>query len=323
VSLYGSHIVNQLKAPLVSDNTLHVIGVISNYARYHSRVGLFRQWYERMQAMPNVKLYVHETAFGDRGHEITDGDNASHLQTRTNTEIWVKENQINLAVRYLLPRNWKYMAWIDCDIEFRDPNWAMEAMQQLQHFALIQPFRSAVDLGPHGDVMQTFDSFGYRVQTGKPLQVNANDGYAFGHPGFAWACRRDFYEAVGGLLDVAILGSGDTSMAWGAIGRPSVWINPGVHDGYKAKVAEWSAKAVQITHKQVGYSSGRIEHSFHGAKVRRGYLSRWQILIDHKFNPVTDLRYDSQGLLRVIGKPGLEAAIHQYNLSRNEDSIDA
>ena len=41
---------------LKSDNTLHVIGVIENPQRYHSRYRLFSEWHETMLRTPNVKV---------------------------------------------------------------------------------------------------------------------------------------------------------------------------------------------------------------------------------------------------------------------------
>jgi hypothetical protein len=295
------------------------MGVISNYPRYHSRYRLFREWYAKMLATPNVKVYVVEAAFGDRAHEVTSASNPTHLQVRTNSELWIKENLLNLGARHLLPRDWRFLAWVDADVEFREPGWAMETMQQLQHFPIVQPWQSAVDLGPYGQIMSTFSSFGWQTQRGQ--KVDPNDSYAYAHTGYAWACRRDFWEAVGGLFDCAILGSADYHMAWACLGKTESCRQGEMQvAGMRQRCLEWQARAVPITHREVGYASGRIEHSFHGSKAKRAYLSRWQLLLNHGFNPITDLKYDAQGVLQLVGKPALEAAIRQYNRTRDEDS---
>ena len=47
------------------------------------------------------------------------------------------------------------------------------------------------------------------------------------------------------------------------------------------------------------------------------------MLVDNGYDPDTDLTYDAQGLIQLIGKPRLEQDIRLYNRSRQEDSIEA
>jgi hypothetical protein len=319
---HSGHLVSHIKNPgLVSDNTLHVIGVFSNPVRYHSRYRLAREWREEMEKTANVRCYIAEAAFGDRHHEVTE-DIEPHLRLRTRSEIWVKENLINLAVRDLLPRDWKYVAWVDGDISFRNPQWAQETLHQLQHFAVLQPWQQCVDLGFDGNVLQTHQSFGFLRERGVKIQKNSTDPYPYGHSGFAWACRRDFWEQACGLMDWCILGSADHHMAWGMIGQVDETIHRGMTSAFFRLCRDWQERAVRITNTQVGFAPGRIEHGFHGPKHRRYYRERWQILVDHHFDPVKDLVRDSQGMIQLVGKPALEAAVRRYNRARFEDSIE-
>ncbi len=313
-----THLVNHnLRPELRSDNTLHVIGVISNPQQYHSRYRLGREWIEAMRSTPNVKLHIVETAFGDRHHEVD-----SDLKLRNQSSIWIKESMINLGIRHRLPHDWKYAAWIDMDVFFRDPHWAQKTMHELQHFGIVQPWQNCVDLGPNGSILKTHQSFGSLHQSGVRKQRNQFEPYAYGHTGYAWACSRAFYEAVNGLLDFCILGSADHHMAWACVGDSNATIHRKMTASYFRKIHEWELKAIRITHGQVGYVPGRIEHSWHGSKVNRKYRERWQILIDNAYDPDHDLMYDPQGLIKLIGKPALEHAIHQYTVDRREDSID-
>jgi hypothetical protein len=317
------HLANHIKNPdLHGANTLHVIGVVSNPVRYHSRYRLAREWQEQMAATPNVRLHMVETAFGDRHHEVTETSNVDHLQLRTRSEIWIKESMINVGMRHLLPRDWKYVAWVDADIAFRDPNWAQETLHQLQHFEVVQPWQHCADLGAQGSIMQTHESFGYVHQRGVQKQRAPFEPYAYAHSGFAWACTRKFWEAVGGLLDFCILGSADHHMAWAMIGDTDGTIHRKMSPSFFAKVRDWQERAMRVTQGQIGFTPGRIEHAFHGPKKRRYYRERWQILVDHGFDPVRDLMYDEQGLVQLVGKPALEQALRVYNRSRFEDSIE-
>ena len=54
--------------------------------------------------------------------------------------------------------------------------------------------------------------------------------------------------------------------------------------------------------------------------MRRQYGTRWQILKDHRFDPLVDLVRDHQGLWAWAGnKPHLEYDAREYMLSRDED----
>jgi hypothetical protein len=306
---------------LVSDNILHVIGVVSNPVRYHSRYRIAREWIDHIKATPQTKLYMVEAAFGDRHHEVTD-DCEDHLRVRTRSELWVKENLINLGVRHLLPRDWKYVAWVDADVFFRDPNWAQETLHQLQHYDAVQPWQQCADLGHLGNILQTHQAFGFLHQAGVKKQRHSEEPYPFGHSGFAWAATRRLWEATGGLMDWAILGSADHHMAWAMIGDLPTSIHQRMPASFIRKCMEWQTKALRITHGQVGYTPGRIEHQFHGPKARRFYRERWQVLIEHGFDPDRDLMYDEQGVVQLVGNPRLEQALRQYNRSRHEDSIE-
>lgn len=323
-----NHIASQIRTPaLRSDNTLHVVTVISNTERYHSRYRLAREFIERMRCTPNVQLHVVEAAFGDRAHEVTEGRDegiveGGDLQLRVNTNAWIKENMINLGVKHLLPRDWKYLAWVDADVFFRDPLWARETIHQLQHFSVVQPWSDCADLGPRGNISRHFKSFGAQHQKRKPKQMHPSQPYEYAHSGFAWACRRDFWEAVGGLMDFPILGSADHHMAFAMIGEVKNTIHKGMSPAFFRKCLEWQKRAVHVTHKEVGFVQGRIEHMFHGPKARRYYRERWQIVIAHAFDPDFDLTYDEAGVLQLIGKPAFEQAIRMYNRSRFEDSIE-
>lgn len=330
------HIVSQIRDnSLDVDNTLHVVGVISNPARYHTRYRLFRRWYKEMMQTPNVKVYIVEIAFGDRKFECTDPCNPQHLQLRTFHELWHKENMINIAVRDLLPRDWHYMCWCDTDVfwpksynedtdTYVPSRWAQETMHQLQHYHVVQPWQHAVDLSFHGSIMNTFESFCSVHSKRMPMQTNPGSPYKYAHSGFAWACTKEFWENLPGkgLMDWAIVGSADHHMAWAMINRVGDSVHRKMPDNYMKLAKEWQDCAYEMTKGQLGYVKTRIEHKFHGPKVNRGYRERWSLFIEERFDPLKDLAYDHHGLLYIKGKPELEHRIRLYMRSRNEDSID-
>lgn len=326
--MHGSHLVSHVKhSGLRNDETLHVIGVVTNPVRYQSRYRLARQWLKEMEATKHVKVYMVEAAYKDRHFEVTESIMPNHLQLHTDSEIWLKENLINLGVRYLLPKDWKYMAWVDCDVHFRDPNWALSTIHQLQHYNIVQPWSDAVDLNFHGEIHQHFKGFGgLHAKRKKKWHHKGmkSCGYEYAHTGYAWACTRYFYETVEKLLDFCIVGAGDHHMAWACLGMIEETIHQKIGSSYKKACREWQEKASYACAKLVGFTPGRIEHFHHGPKERRNYWGRWDILLSAGFDPVRDLSYDSQGLLKLRGdnKYQLEQDVMAYNRQRLEDSIE-
>ena len=317
------HLVNQIRhSELTHDNTLHVVGVISNPIRYHSRYRLFRQWYEEMQNTPNVKVYVVEVAYGDRQFECTESGNEMHLQLRSRQEIWLKEGMINLAIKHLLPLHWKYLCWMDCDVSFLDRHWAQEALHQLQFFPIIQPWRDCMDMGFHGTVLQHFQSFCYIHRLGVQKQKHPSQPYKYAHSGFAWCCTRRFWEEIVKLIDFAILGSADHHMAFGLVGEEKDTIHRYSHPNFHKLIYEWSRRAYRACRGRVGFVPTTILHHFHGPKAKRKYRERWDILIDNDFDPLKDLTYDEQGLPFILGKPELLQDCHEYHVGRNEDNLE-
>ena len=113
------------------DQPLHVVTCISNPVRYASRWRLYRRFAETMRTA-GVHLVTVELAYGERPFEVTEVGNPDHVQVRlpSSDELWHKENLLNLGISRL-PRDWRYVAWIDADIEFHNPDWAKETVEQL------------------------------------------------------------------------------------------------------------------------------------------------------------------------------------------------
>ncbi len=310
---------------------LHVVAVISNPVRYASRYRL-HQKFEEMCRKAGVHLTVVEAAFGERRHEVTRANNGpgqgdelvNHIQVRMRDELWVKENLVNIGFA-AVPESAKYLAWVDADITFERPDWAVETIHQLQHYAVVQMWRSAIDLGPNGEAMQLHQSMGYSYVNGIPNCKNKNAPSYYGaywHSGFAWAIRRDALDTLGGLLDRAILGAGDHHMALALVGRAEESLPQGLNPNYDKMVLDWQDRATQL-HHNVGYVEGSILHSWHGKKKDRKYWERWSVLKKHQYDPTLDVRPDYRGVLHLTHRgERMRHDLRMYFRQRNEDSID-
>lgn len=299
----------------------HVITMISNTPRYDSRWRLYKEFEERMRKA-GARLWTCEIAFGTRPFEITQSDNPQHLQLRTIDELWHKERALNLLVNRITEQfpQWKYVAWIDADVEFKSDNWIAETVHMLQHYDVVQMFQNAVDLGPNNEALALHTGFMYSYRMG----LDYKTGYSNWHPGFAYAITREAYNAAP-FIDFGILGSGDRHMACAWIGKVEESVNMNISEPYLRKLLEWQAQAERYVRRDVGYVDGMILHHWHGRKKDRRYTDRWKILVDFHFDPDRDIKPDSYGLYQLADHGDkrsilLRDKIRDYFFSRNEDA---
>jgi len=265
-----------------------------------------------------VALTTVEGVFGDRQPMIKD---AVHVPIRS--ELWHKENLLNIGFSRLHSTA-KYVAWIDADVEFIQKNWADETLHALQHYDVVQPFSTALDLGPqrlgHTGV-QLHKGFCYQYVTGKPIVIGKD--YEFAHPGFAWAARREALDKVEGLIDWTLLGAADHIMALALIGRTKDSIIGGLSQNYYSMAGHWQYLAEAQIKRNIGYVPGLLHHFWHGRKENRKYVDRWEILQRNQYDPKVDILRDTYGVIRLAdNKPKLRDDLREYFRQRNEDSQD-
>lgn len=296
----------------------HVITTYFNPIRYKSRLKVHKRFMKYWRKA-GIEPWVVEVAFGNRPFQVTDPCNPRHLRLISLNEIWHKESSLNLLVQRL-PRDWKYVLAVDNDVRCMESGkkWVTETVQELQHFEIVQMFQNALDMGPFGQTLHKHDGFVYSYITEKKFSRM----YGGWHPGYAWAYTRKAWNAIGGLIDGAILGSGDDHMAKSLIGRGKDSLPTGLSQEYIDMVDIWEERAREIK-KDIGYVTTTIVHDFHGPKSARKYWSRWDIIKSCKYNPERDIKRDWQGLYQLNdNKPKLRDLIRGYLRSRREDSND-
>lgn len=295
------------------DCVLHVVVVNSNPCGFARRNELALQFLLSMKEAQNVEVYVVELAHEGQTYVLTEANNPRHLRLRGGAPLWHKENMINLGVRALLPPDWKAFAWVDADIEFENPRWALDALRVLNGSAdIVQMWSHAVDMNAAGHTMKVFESFSLQHVRAAPFVSTQ------WHPGFAWAMTRKAFEQTNGLYEVSILGSGDMNMAMSLRGQALDTLNYEASDDYKASLASWQSKAQGL---RLAYVPGVIRHHFHGNKRNRQYDTRWQILIRHGYQPSAHIRRGAQGVLEPTEQcpPSILSDIVDYFKARNED----
>lgn len=302
------------------NDVLYVILPYFNYCHFERRKTLFLEFVERIKTNQNIRIIVSEATFASEKFQLPKNIDGvyMHFGFITNHHIWIKENLINLAISKL-PQNWKYVAWIDADLTFLNPNWAINTMQKLCEYHVVQLFHTAVNMGPNGEAMKIDRSFAYMHRESGHEWVKTYK-YGFWHPGFAWAMRRDAYDQLGGLIDFGILGSGDHHMALAFIGKVDCSHPHNISKDYATKLMEFQTRAYNL---ELGYVPGTILHHWHGRLEDRKYVERWQILTKGIYMPRVDVYKNNQGLIQLT-PAGMRLAekITNYFIERKEDNMN-
>lgn len=255
-----------------------------------------------------------------------------YIGLRTGEELWLKENLINLGVQSL-PHDWQQVCWLDGDVHFLRPNWVGECIHKLQHYAFLQMFSHARDVGPDYEMLPDdyphADGLGFVTAWERGVEMFGSS-YAAGSrvwPGLAWACTRQAWDDVGGLIDVAIWGGADWHMAHALVEKRDGMMRADLHRNYKKIINQWAERCRTHVRRNVGTMAGTIVHHWHGKKAKRGYNAKHSLLAKFGFDPLRHLKRDSQGLWQLHDDRStafvrIRDMFRRIATERNEDSID-
>jgi hypothetical protein len=150
-------------------------------------------------------------------------------------------------------------------------------MAALERYPIVQMFKIGYFTGPGGkhEVLRRDHSFGYSIQRGKPIFPNNPHWYA--HPGYAWAMHRDIFNAIGGLIDFCIVGSGDLHFAYALLGRIQESFPSKLHKDYHMQAKSWGDGVARVAGGGafVSYVDVNLYHRWHGDREDRSYIDRW------------------------------------------------
>ncbi|MBF0594295.1 MAG: hypothetical protein HQL22_04940 [Candidatus Omnitrophica bacterium] len=282
---------------------------------------MFRNFSKRQ----GLKLVTVELAFDGEPFTFSKQDSDILVQLRTSSEnvLWQKEAMFNVALRHL-PHDCDKVAWLDCDIVFKNDHWIWEVSELLEEYVVVQPFAFAICL-THGD-MDGFDqkfvlnefvnneSF-YGIACGAQNHTGGSLGRRLsqGHVGFAWAARREFLDNHG-FFDCMILGVGDALMAYAFYNyRDSFSERNFITPAARKRFIGWLEQVYPDVEGSVGYLDGKIFHLWHGDYSKRQYAERHFIELLHDFDPVVDIVKDFQGIWKwSSNKPDFHRAVRNY-----------
>lgn len=265
-----------------------------------------------------------ECAFGDDAFELP--ESVDVIQVRAKTLLWQKERLVNLAASWL-PRDYEYVAWLDCDILFDNRNWAADLRRTLRQFKVAQVFETCLRLnqdnapGPGSDTVESFAA----VMNKSPGLLGAGRYDVHGHTGYGWAIRRDIFDAVG-LYECAVSGSGHHFMAHAIYGDYNLCIRNALKndEAQISHLKELGARFHALVRGSLGVVPGRIQRLWHGDATNRRNFLRMHEITDLGFDPWTDLLVEPGSPLEWapgMQKSGLKQYFANYFAGRREDGV--
>jgi hypothetical protein len=288
-----------------------------NWEHFHNKRANYRSFVLGMREV-GVQVVTIECALGDAEFEFPE----DAICVRTQSALWQKERLLNLALAHL-PDDCEFVAWIDGDLLFTNPAWAAQASSLLARYPIVQLFDVILRL-PRGEVQECSTArydrgFAARVE-GNSQQVTMGSFLGHGHPGFAWAARRDVLHRVG-FFDYCILGGADHLMAHAMFGDDWSQCVTSVIDGQLLKdFSSWTDRCYAAVRGKVGHVPGRVLHLWHGSFANRRYQERHIALRQCHFDPARDLEISPDGCWEWTGhNRSLERWAKDYFACRKED----
>jgi hypothetical protein len=175
---------------------LWIIAVHFNPCHYRSRLANYHLFSESLRRS-GLHLLTMECAFGEDDFELP--ASAHTVRVRSRDVLWQRERLLNLALDHM-PAGVDKIAWVDADMLFSNPDWAVETSALLDRYPAVQPFEQVIRLS-RGSLAGTLEgtrygSFGYLLHHVDPA-IPPHMTFPHGVPGFAWAYRRELIERHG------------------------------------------------------------------------------------------------------------------------------
>ncbi len=317
-------------SPAPRYDTTHDLWVIAAYYNphgYKTRAAHFARFSDSLRRS-DIALLTVECAFFDEPFALPPGPWT--LQFRCTSVLWQKERLLNVAIAKLPPQCTK-VAWLDADILFTRPSWAVDTSRLLDTCTVVQVFDKVVRLPkgathvpapPHrGKPPEVIESFASVYERNPTAHLDGHY-HLHGHTGFGWAARKDLLLRVG-LYDTSLSGSGDHLIAHAAVGdHQSKCIDKvlGTQTPERDHFRRYCDRFFAHSRGLIKSTPGTVLHLWHGEHEHRRYSDRNRELIDLGFDPKTDLRLGEVGAWEWASPhQKLHAWAHEYFARRKED----
>lgn len=198
-----------------------------------------------------------------------------HIKVEDGDIMFQKEKLLNYGAT-LLPDSCDALCWIDCDMLYESEIWLEQIKDELAKFQTTQAFRRFARMPARSlkfDVgcclpNSVKDCFVKQIQENQSIKRS----YGYPAPGGAWAARRDFFEAIGGLYQYDVIGGGDVVYAGAVLG---VDISKRYTLAGTKEMSDYVKKIGSLVKGGVGYIESDACHLWHGDDTNRQYTTRY------------------------------------------------
>jgi hypothetical protein len=300
---------------------LWVVSTYFDSEGYENKLRALKSYIAIMEGS-RIPMLLVEGSFGRRPFLLPKSDKI--LQIRCPSVMWQKERLLNVGIEHL-PSSCKKVAWLDTDIFFENPLWAVETSNLLDQYPIVQPFDLVLWL-PKGTRQFSGQGIAWSgfaaVAQNHPGLFLSGDFDRHGHTGYAWAARKDLILKHG-LYDRSIAGSGDHLMAhamMGDLSSPCVTNSVGAANPFRDSFHAWAKPFHSDVRSNVGFVRGAVLHRWHGDRKKRYYYKRMVGLLAREYNPTLDVTVASSEALQWTehGAP-LKRWMKNYFTRRQED----
>ncbi|MDE2103065.1 MAG: hypothetical protein KGL39_37820, partial [Patescibacteria group bacterium] len=273
-------------------------------------------------AAAGLPLWTIELAFDDDSFQLPETETSVFVRGRRDRHLmFQKERLLNLLIGRL-PAEIDAVAWIDADVQFLNPHWVDQAETLLTNHQVCQLWETCYDLLPDGNLAAHPPSSAKLWAT----HPEKHNDFRHSHPGYAWAGRAAWLRRHG-LCDWMITGAGDLKTVEGLTGERGLgedMLAKSFSAGWERASRDWSRAVYADVAGSFACVPGTIVHHYHGSVAGRRYGDRWRLLVNHQFDPFTDIEHDEAGLWRwtdaaLRDKPELVQAVADCFASRRED----
>lgn len=210
-----------------------------------------------------------------------------------------------------VPAKYTKLIFLDIDILFGDPEWYDNVSKALDMYDIVHPYETAnwLDLTYTKNLRQA-ETVVKAWDNGRRIGSNC-------HVGFAWAFKREWYNAHG-FFQYCVIGSGDSlsSMAW--LKQSAFFVESDVNSKYEVPAYSEFLKSIFPSPK-ISYVKGNIYHLYHGSLANRSYFDRHSIFKDvHDIRSILEI--EDTGLFKITD-PVIAQKVKEYFKNRNDDGV--
>lgn len=305
IGLYkNQHYKSKMFEPKISlrkkiNNKLAILTTFYNPCNYTSSK------YNAITFLRHIKKYadvfIAELSFDNKF--FIEHENTIQIAGDRSNILWQKERLLNILLDKL-PEKYTDVAWVDCDLIFRDEFWVKRVTEELSKYKILHLFSTAYRLTTSNTVI---DGLVSRVRY-----------HSYGVPGFAWAARREVLDEIR-FLDNQIMGGGDAIMCSAFMQAPQILPSDKLYiDDETTK--KWINKVEKVVDRSVSYLDNNIAHLYHGSESNRAYTNRYKILLDGDGDYTNKISMNNS-LWTCNDKKLTENIYHYFSNRQEDDSI--